>query len=113
MEIRSEIIAPFFVLFFLYIKPAVNTKEAPIKKLAISPTPPVDVNNKWIIFLTSTTHKPGIGPNAKDVIIAGISEKSNFKNEGIKGNGTLINIIIKDIAPIIDTVAITLNLELS
>ena len=86
LPIRHPKIADFFVLFLWYRREAGTIRELPITKLASSPIPPVEVDVNCKKFLMNSIVMPLIGPYAKPPKKAGISEKSNFANEGERGN---------------------------
>jgi hypothetical protein len=82
----------------LYIKPAAITYDVPIRKLASSPIPPVDVDRSCNIFFINSIITPVTGPNANAPISAGKSDRSIRANDGLKGTGNSKNANTYDIA---------------
>ena len=79
-------------------------------KFASSPTPLVPDTGRCITFLSSSTITPQTGPSANDVMTAGRSEKSNFRNDGTIGMLNSRNISTAEIADIIAVTVIFLML---
>ena len=87
------------ILFiFLPIKPAGITRQQLKMKLESSPTPPVILENRLIMFFTRHTNTPATGPIVSEAITAGKSEKSNEIKLGISGTLILNSISTDDIA---------------
>ena len=70
-------------------------------KFESSPTPPVILENRLMIFFTRHTKTPAMGPIVSEAITAGKSEKSNEIKLGISGTLILncIKIILSISAP--------------
>ena len=85
LPITHPMIAPLYVFIFLPIIPAGITRQQLKMKFESSPTPPVILENRLIIFLTRQTNTPAIGPIVSEAITAGKSEKSKEMKLGIIG----------------------------
>ena len=96
--------------------------RVPSIMLHISPTPLVVVLTSDNVSVSNTTKKPDTGPSAYVEIIAGVSEKSIFKNEGRIGmlnsrsrkteeTATMIAVTARNLA--LDTVKVFIIIFLS
>ena len=78
--------------------PAGTTRQQLKMKFESSPTPPVLLENRLIMFFTRHTKTPDIGPIVSDAMTAGKSEKSNEIKLGMSGTFKLNSISTEEIA---------------
>ena len=78
--------------------PAGMTRQQLRIKFESSPTPPVILENRLMIFFTRHTKTPAMEPIVSEAITAGKSEKSNEIKLGISGTLILNSISTEEIA---------------